>query len=31
VTQVLPVAELTHALGLLESDADGRMKIILEN
>jgi L-iditol 2-dehydrogenase len=31
VTQVLPVAELTHALGLLESDADGRMKIILDN
>ena len=31
VTQVLPVAELTRALGLLESDADGRMKIILEN
>jgi threonine dehydrogenase-like Zn-dependent dehydrogenase len=31
VTQVLPVAELTQALGLLESDADGRMKIILEN
>ena len=31
VTQVLPVAELMHALGLLESDADGRMKIILEN
>ena len=31
VTQVLPVTELTQALGLLESDADGRMKIILEN
>ena len=31
VTQVLPVDQLTHALGLLESDADGRMKIILEN
>ena len=31
VTQVLPVAALTRALGLLESDADGRMKIILEN
>jgi len=31
VTQVLPVAELTQALGLLESDADGRMKIILDN
>jgi len=31
VTQVLPVAELSQALGMLESDADGRMKIILEN
>jgi L-iditol 2-dehydrogenase len=31
VTQVLPVTELTQALGLLESDADGRMKVILEN
>ncbi len=31
VTQVLPVAELARALGMLESDADGRMKIILEN
>ena len=31
VTQVLPVSELTQALGLLESDADGRMKIILEH
>jgi 2-desacetyl-2-hydroxyethyl bacteriochlorophyllide A dehydrogenase len=31
VTQVLPVAELAQALGMLESDADGRMKIILEN
>ena len=31
VTQVLPVAELSQALGLLESDADGRMKIILEH
>ena len=31
VTQVLPVTELTKALGMLESDADGRMKIILEN
>jgi 2-desacetyl-2-hydroxyethyl bacteriochlorophyllide A dehydrogenase len=31
VTQVLPVTELTRALGMLESDADGRMKIILEN
>jgi 2-desacetyl-2-hydroxyethyl bacteriochlorophyllide A dehydrogenase len=31
VTQVLPVAELSQALGMLERDADGRMKIILEN
>jgi 2-desacetyl-2-hydroxyethyl bacteriochlorophyllide A dehydrogenase len=31
VTQVLPVTELARALGMLESDADGRMKIILEN
>ena len=31
VTQVMPVAELAQALGMLESDADGRMKIILEN
>jgi L-iditol 2-dehydrogenase len=31
VTQVLPVTELTRALGMLESDADGRMKIILEH
>jgi 2-desacetyl-2-hydroxyethyl bacteriochlorophyllide A dehydrogenase len=31
VTQVLPVTELAQALGMLESDADGRMKIILEN
>jgi 2-desacetyl-2-hydroxyethyl bacteriochlorophyllide A dehydrogenase len=31
VTQVLPVAELAQALGMLERDADGRMKIILEN
>jgi 2-desacetyl-2-hydroxyethyl bacteriochlorophyllide A dehydrogenase len=31
VTQVLPVSELAQALGMLESDADGRMKIILEN
>jgi 2-desacetyl-2-hydroxyethyl bacteriochlorophyllide A dehydrogenase len=31
VTQVLPVDQLTHALGLLDSDADGRMKIILDN
>jgi len=31
VTQVLPVTELAQALGMLESDADGRMNIILEN
>ena len=31
VTQVMPVAELARALGMLESDADGRMKIILEH
>jgi 2-desacetyl-2-hydroxyethyl bacteriochlorophyllide A dehydrogenase len=31
VTQVLPVSELTQALGMLESDTDGRMKIILEH
>ena len=31
VTQVLPVAELARALGMLERDADGRMKIILAN
>ena len=31
VTQVLPVTELAQAPGMLESDADGRMKIILEN
>jgi len=31
VTQVLPLSELAQALGLLESDAAGRMKIILEN
>jgi 2-desacetyl-2-hydroxyethyl bacteriochlorophyllide A dehydrogenase len=31
VTQVLPVTELAQALGMLERDADGRMKIILEN
>jgi threonine dehydrogenase-like Zn-dependent dehydrogenase len=31
VTQVLPVSELAHALGMLERDTDGRMKIILEN
>ena len=31
VTQVLPVTELAQALGMLESDADKRMKIIMEN
>jgi L-iditol 2-dehydrogenase len=31
VTQVMPVTELARALGMLKSDADGRMKIILEN
>jgi 2-desacetyl-2-hydroxyethyl bacteriochlorophyllide A dehydrogenase len=31
VTHVLPVSELRQALGMLERDADGRMKIILEN
>ena len=31
VTHVLPVAELRQALGMLEQDSDGRMKIILEN
>ena len=31
VTHVLPIAELRQALGMLEQDADGRMKIILEN
>ena len=31
VTHVLPVTELAQALGMLKSDADGRMKIILEN
>jgi L-iditol 2-dehydrogenase len=31
VTQVLPVTKLAQALGMLERDADGRMKIILEN
>ena len=29
VTQVLPLAELRTALGMLETDADGRMKIVL--
>jgi len=27
----MPVAELAQALGMLESDEHGRMKIILEN
>jgi len=31
VTQVLPLAELRTALGMLETDADGRMKIVLEH
>ena len=31
VTHVLPVSDLRQALGMLESDADGRMKIVLEN
>jgi len=31
VTHVLPVSELRQALGMLERDADGRMKIVLEN
>ena len=31
VTHVLPISELRQALGMLEQDADGRMKIILEN
>lgn len=31
VTHVLAVSELRQALGMLEQDADGRMKIILEN
>jgi 2-desacetyl-2-hydroxyethyl bacteriochlorophyllide A dehydrogenase len=31
VTHVLPISELRQALGMLERDADGRMKIILEN
>jgi 2-desacetyl-2-hydroxyethyl bacteriochlorophyllide A dehydrogenase len=31
VTQVLPVSELGHALDMLKSDVDGRMKIILEH
>ena len=31
VTQVLPVTELAQALSMLESDADRRMKIIMEH
>jgi len=31
VTHVLPVSELRQALGMLEQDTNGRMKIILEN
>ena len=31
VTQVLPLGELAHALELLKTDVDGRMKIILEH
>ena len=31
VTQVLPLSQLRDALGMLEGDADGRMKIILEH
>jgi 2-desacetyl-2-hydroxyethyl bacteriochlorophyllide A dehydrogenase len=31
VTQVLPVSQLGEALRMLESDVDGRMKIILEH
>jgi L-iditol 2-dehydrogenase len=31
ITQVLPVAKLADALEMLESDVDGRMKIILEH
>jgi 2-desacetyl-2-hydroxyethyl bacteriochlorophyllide A dehydrogenase len=31
VTHVLPISKLRQALGMLEQDADGRMKIILEN
>jgi 2-desacetyl-2-hydroxyethyl bacteriochlorophyllide A dehydrogenase len=31
VTHVLPLSELRQALGMLERDTDGRMKIILEN
>jgi 2-desacetyl-2-hydroxyethyl bacteriochlorophyllide A dehydrogenase len=31
ITQVLPIAKLADALEMLESDVDGRMKIILEH
>jgi len=31
VTQVLPLSQLREALGMLERDVDGRMKIILEH
>jgi L-iditol 2-dehydrogenase len=31
VTQVLPMSQLREALGMLERDVDGRMKIILEH
>lgn len=31
VTHVMPLAELAQALALLERDADGRMKIVMEN
>jgi L-iditol 2-dehydrogenase len=31
VTQVLPLSQLRDALGMLEGDADGRMKIILRH
>jgi 2-desacetyl-2-hydroxyethyl bacteriochlorophyllide A dehydrogenase len=31
VTHVLPVADLRQALGMIERDVDGRMKVILEN
>jgi threonine dehydrogenase-like Zn-dependent dehydrogenase len=31
VTQVLPLSQLRDALGMLECDADGRMKIILRH
>ena len=31
VTQILPLSQLRDALGMLEGDVDGRMKIILEH